>query len=101
MGEAGEGSDDPGDSSGGVSAAMGPVMDYEQARDELVEVVKALEVGGLSLDESLRLWERGEKLARLCEQRLAGARERVEAALSSDTATSPAGTDARADNRRS
>jgi exodeoxyribonuclease VII small subunit len=81
MGEAGEGSDDP----GGVSAAMG----YEQARDELVEVVKALEVGGLSLDESLRLWERGEKLARLCEQRLAGARERVEAVLSSDPVDAP------------
>lgn len=82
MGKTGEGSDDPGDSSGGVAAAMG----YEQARDELVEVVKALEVGGLSLDESLRLWERGEGLARLCEQRLAGARDRVEAVLSKDTA---------------
>jgi exodeoxyribonuclease VII small subunit len=81
MGEAGEGGDQPGDAPGGVSAAMG----YEQARDELVEVVKALEVGGLSLDESLRLWERGEKLARLCEQRLAGARERVEAALGGDS----------------
>jgi exodeoxyribonuclease VII small subunit len=56
-------------------------MGYEQARDELVEVVKALEVGGLSLDDSLALWERGERLARLCEQRLAGARERVEAVL--------------------
>ena len=89
MGEAGEGGDDPGDSSGGFSAAMGPTMDYEQARDELVEVVKALEVGGLSLDESLRLWERGEKLARLCEQRLAGARERVEAVLSSDAVDTP------------
>lgn len=64
-------------------------MGYEQARDELVEVVKALEVGGLSLDESLRLWERGEKLARLCEQRLAGARERVEAVLSSDAGDTP------------
>lgn len=44
-------------------------------------MVKALEVGGLSLDESLALWERGELLARLCEQRLAGARDRVDAAL--------------------
>jgi exodeoxyribonuclease VII small subunit len=61
-------------------------MGYEQARDELVEVVKALEVGGLSLDESLRLWERGERLARLCEQRLAGARERVDAVLNADAA---------------
>jgi exodeoxyribonuclease VII small subunit len=82
MGKAGEGSVDPGDASGGISAAMG----YEKARDELVEVVKALEVGGLSLDESLRLWERGETLARLCEQRLAGARERVEAVLSAEKA---------------
>ena len=49
-------------------------------------MVKALEVGGLSLDESLRLWERGESLARLCEQRLAGARERVEAVLNADKA---------------
>lgn len=46
-------------------------------------MVKALEVGGLSLDESVRLWERGERLARICEERLAGARERVEAALDS------------------
>lgn len=76
MGQAGEGGNQPG-ASGGVSAEMG----YEQARDELVEVVKRLEVGGLSLDESLALWERGEQLARLCEQRLAGARERVEAVL--------------------
>ncbi|MDQ2708496.1 MAG: exodeoxyribonuclease VII small subunit [Actinomycetota bacterium] len=60
-------------------------MGYEQARDELVEVVKALEVGGLSLDESVRLWERGERLARLCEQRLAGARDRVQAVLGADT----------------
>lgn len=54
-------------------------------------MVKALEVGGLSLDESLRLWERGEKLARLCEQRLSGARERVEAALSNDPGEDTAG----------
>lgn len=56
-------------------------LDYERARDELVEVVKALEVGGLSLDDSLALWERGERLARRCEQQLAGARDRVDAVL--------------------
>lgn len=56
-------------------------MDYEQARDELADVVRALETGGLSLDESVALWERGELLARRCEQQLAGARERVDEVL--------------------
>lgn len=56
-------------------------LGYEQARDELVEVVRALETGGLGLDESVALWERGEALAKRCEQALAGARERVEQAL--------------------
>ena len=56
-------------------------LDYEQARDELTEVVRALEVGGLSLDESVALWERGEALAKHCENRLAGARERVQQVL--------------------
>ena len=54
---------------------------YERARDELVNVVKMLEQGGLDLDESLELWERGEALAKRCEEHLAGARERVESAL--------------------
>lgn len=82
MGQAGRSGDLPGDHAGG--AAPGDTLGYEQARDELVEVVKALEVGGLSLDESVRLWERGEHLARICEQRLAGARERVENVLGSE-----------------
>ncbi|AWZ24201.1 MULTISPECIES: exodeoxyribonuclease VII small subunit [Rhodococcus] len=55
---------------------------YERARDELVNVVKMLEQGGLDLDDSLQLWERGEALAQRCEEHLAGARERVEQALS-------------------
>ncbi|AFU05191.1 MULTISPECIES: exodeoxyribonuclease VII small subunit [Nocardia] len=55
---------------------------YERARDELVNVVKMLEQGGLDLDESLTLWERGEALANRCEEHLAGARKRVEDALS-------------------
>ncbi|WP_067703343.1 exodeoxyribonuclease VII small subunit [Nocardia jejuensis] len=54
---------------------------YERARDELVNVVKMLEQGGLDLDESLTLWERGEALANRCEEHLAGARKRVEDAL--------------------
>lgn len=56
-------------------------LDYEQARDQLIEVVQTLEAGGLSLEESLALWEKGEQLAKLCERHLDGARERVEAAL--------------------
>ncbi len=55
---------------------------YERARDELINVVKMLEQGGLDLDDSLVLWERGEALATRCEQHLAGARRRVEDALS-------------------
>jgi exodeoxyribonuclease VII small subunit len=54
---------------------------YEQARDELADVVAKLEAGGLSLDDSLNLWERGEHLARVCQRFLDGARERVDAAL--------------------
>jgi len=60
-----------------------PVTDlgYEQCRDELIEVVRVLEQGGLDLDASLTLWERGEELARRCQQHLAGAQARIEAAL--------------------
>ncbi|MGP4058739.1 exodeoxyribonuclease VII small subunit [Mycobacterium sp. 4D054] len=62
---------------------MKPISElgYEEARDELIEVVERLEHGGLDLDASLTLWERGEQLARRCEQHLAGARARVEKAL--------------------
>lgn len=56
-------------------------LGYEAARDELVDVVRRLEAGGLSLEDSLALWERGEALAAACERHLAGARERVETAL--------------------
>lgn len=42
-----------------------------------------LEQGGLDLDSSLKLWERGEELARRCEEHLAGARKRIEDALAS------------------
>jgi exodeoxyribonuclease VII small subunit len=56
-------------------------LGYEEARDELIEVVRQLEEGGLDLDASLKLWERGEALAKRCEEHLAGARKRVEEAL--------------------
>lgn len=54
-------------------------LSYEAAREELIEVVRTLEAGGVSLEESLTLWERGEHLATLCQQWLDGARERLEA----------------------
>ena len=56
-------------------------LGYEACRDELVNVVSQLEQGGLSLDESLKLWERGQALAKRCEEHLAGARQRIEEAL--------------------
>ena len=55
-------------------------LTYEQARDELVAIVDSLEKGTASLDESVALWERGEALARRCEEWLAGARQRLDAA---------------------
>ena len=58
-------------------------LGYEQARDQLIEVVRELEAGGLSLEQSLALWEKGEHLAKVCERHLEGARERIETALKS------------------
>ena len=55
-------------------------LGYEQAREELADVVRRLEAGGLTLEESLSLWERGEALARVCQSWLDGARERLAAA---------------------
>jgi exodeoxyribonuclease VII small subunit len=54
---------------------------YESARDELAEVVRALEAGGTTLEESLTLWERGEELAKVCQEWLDGAKARLDAAL--------------------
>jgi exodeoxyribonuclease VII small subunit len=55
-------------------------LSYEQARTELAGVVDRLEQGGGSLEESLALWERGERLADVCQHWLDGARERIDAA---------------------
>lgn len=55
-------------------------MGYEQARDELVRVVNELEQGAATLEESIALWERGEALARRCEDWLIGAKARLDAA---------------------
>lgn len=55
-------------------------LSYEQARDQLVEVVRQLESGSVSLSESMALWERGEWLAALCQEWLDGAKAKIDAA---------------------
>lgn len=60
-------------------------LTYEQARDELVHVVTQLEAGSATLEESLALWERGEALARRCEEWLIGAKARLDAARAAQT----------------
>lgn len=54
-------------------------LSYEQARAELAEVVQKLESGGGTLEESLALWERGEKLAQICQRWLDGAKAKLDA----------------------
>ncbi|SDT55399.1 exodeoxyribonuclease VII small subunit [Jiangella sp. DSM 45060] len=64
---------------------------YEEARDELIQIVAKLEAGGSTLEESLALWQRGEELAALCERYLDGARAKLDAAsgAGTDDQTSP------------
>ncbi len=69
-----------------MSTSNAEQIPYEQAREELVEVVRKLEAGGLTLEESLALWERGEKLATICQTWLDGARERLERVITTDDA---------------
>lgn len=61
----------------GHDSAHETSLTYEQARDELADVVRRLEAGSASLEESLALWERGEALATTCEQWLSGVRARL------------------------
>ena len=65
------------------STTTEPTQTYEQAREELADVVRRLEAGGLTLEESLALWERGEALAEVCQHWLDRARERLAAATGS------------------
>ena len=66
-------------------------LSYEQARTELAGVVERLETGGSSLEESLSLWERGEKLADICQTWLDGARTRLRAVAAERDAAANAG----------
>jgi exodeoxyribonuclease VII small subunit len=73
-------------------------LSYEQAREELVSVVQRLESGGAPLEESLALWERGERLAAICQEWLDGARARINAtrnAANRDNAGDPGADDER------
>lgn len=65
---------------------MSETLSYEQARDELLQVVQKLETGGTSLEESITLWERGEELAATCQRWLDGARARFDTAVARDQA---------------
>lgn len=75
------------DKSGPVDRPESADLSYEQARDELIQVVGRLEAGGATLEESLALWERGEALALRCQEWLDGARARLDAARGTDPGT--------------
>jgi exodeoxyribonuclease VII small subunit len=64
---------------------------YEQARDELVQIVAQFEAGGTTLERSLSLWQRGEDLASLCERYLDAARALLDTATSKTDGGSQAG----------
>ena len=68
-----------------TSAAESEEPTYEQAREELVQIVAQLEAGGTTLEQSLALWQRGEDLARLCERYLDAARARLDAATNGES----------------
>ena len=61
-------------------AASEKKLSYEQARKELAEIVESLEEVSATLEESLKLWERGEELAKICQEWLDGAKKKIEAA---------------------
>jgi exodeoxyribonuclease VII small subunit len=78
--------DRPHDSGAIDDGPDGDGLTYEEAREELVDVVRRLESGGTDLEESLALWERGEKLAAICQAFLDGARKRLDQALGDEPA---------------
>ena len=57
---------------------MAEKLSYEKAREELTKVVEQLESGSATLEESLKLWERGEELAKICQDLLDGAKSKIE-----------------------
>jgi exodeoxyribonuclease VII small subunit len=67
-------------------AASEKKLSYEQAREELAEIVESLEDGSATLEESLKLWERGEELAKICQEWLDGAKAKIAASRSTQEA---------------
>ena len=60
-------------------------LTYEESREELKRIVHALETGSAPLEETLRMWKRGEELAGHCQRILASAQAEVDAALKQET----------------
>lgn len=52
-------------------------MTYETAFTRLQEIVKQLEDGGLSLDESVKLFEEGAGLSKFCREELNNAEQKI------------------------
>ncbi len=65
-------------------------LSYEDARNELVQVVTDLEAGTATLEQTIELWERGEALAARCEEWLVGAKERLNKAKAAGSTSLPA-----------
>lgn len=53
-------------------------QNFEKDLEKLEQIVSVLEEGGLSLDDSLKQFEQGIKLARRCERTLSEAEKRIE-----------------------
>lgn len=64
-------------------------MTFEEAQRELEEIVQRLERGDAPLDETVRLWERGEELYRFCKERLDTAEGKIEELASRAQAAKP------------
>ena len=64
---------------------------FEEALDKLEDIVKKMEGGNMTLDESLKAFEEGIKLVRVCTKKLDEAQRRVELLLNngSDLITAP------------
>ncbi len=70
---------------------MSDELGFEDAREELTAIVAQLEAGGLSLEESLALWQRGEHVAAICTRWLDEARATLNAAIERTRGVSDAG----------
>lgn len=72
-----------------MTEASEPQSSFEQSLKRLGEIVEKLESGELGLEDSLKLFEEGVKLARQAQQRLDGAEKRVEELMAIDSQGNP------------